>query len=126
MRCAPHGYSFAEDNNRGRSDNFDPTVCRDAAFRPNFQIVRNGPLAGERPVFSLVLFLTCFLAAAFASQRFFNSLPFAGLQVKRVTFYFLDNVLGLYLTLKPPQRVFEGFTLLKSNFRQRTTPPRSS
>jgi hypothetical protein len=31
----------------------------------------------------------------------------------------------LYLPLKPPQRVFEGFTLLKSNFRQRTTPPHS-
>jgi hypothetical protein len=32
----------------------------------------------------------------------------------------------LYLPLKPPQRVFEGFTLLKSNFRQRTTPPHLS
>ena len=40
-----------------------------------------------------------------------------------MTFYFLDNVLSLYLSLKPPKRVFEGFTLLKSNFRQRTTPP---
>ncbi len=43
-----------------------------------------------------------------------------------MTLYFLDNVLGLYLPLEPPKRVFEGFTLLKSNFRQRTTPPRSS
>ena len=40
--------------------------------------------------------------------------------------YFLNDVLGLYLSFEPPQRVFEGFTLLKSNFRQRTTPPRSS
>jgi hypothetical protein len=32
----------------------------------------------------------------------------------------------LYLTLEPPKRVFEGFTLLKSNFCQRTTPPNSS
>jgi hypothetical protein len=32
----------------------------------------------------------------------------------------------LYLSLKSPQRVFEGFTLLKSNFCQPTTPPRSS
>jgi hypothetical protein len=31
----------------------------------------------------------------------------------------------LHLPLEPPQRVFEGFTLLKSNFRQRTTPPHS-
>jgi hypothetical protein len=40
-----------------------------------------------------------------------------------VTFYFLDDVLGLYLPFEPPQRIFEGFPLLKSNFRQRTTPP---
>jgi hypothetical protein len=32
----------------------------------------------------------------------------------------------LYLPLEPPQSVFEGFPLLKSNFRQRTTPPHSS
>jgi hypothetical protein len=32
----------------------------------------------------------------------------------------------LYLSLKPPKCVFEGFTLLKSNFRQRTTPPTPS
>jgi hypothetical protein len=74
----------------------------------------------------LILFFTCFLAATLASQRFFYPLPLAGLQVKRVTLYFLDYVLGLYLSLEPPKRVFEGFTLLKSNFRQRTTPPRSS
>jgi len=79
----------------------------------------NGP-------FSSVLFLARFLAAAFASQRFFDSLPLAGFQVKGVTLYFLDDVLGLHLPFKPPQRVLEGFTLLKSNLRQRTTPPRSS
>jgi hypothetical protein len=43
-----------------------------------------------------------------------------------VTFYFFDDVLGLYFSFETPQCVFEGFTLLKSNFRQRTTPPRSS
>jgi hypothetical protein len=75
---------------------------------------------------SLVLFLARFLAAAFPSQRFFYPLPLAGLQVKRVTLYFLDDVLGLHLPFKPPQRVLEGFPLLKSNFRQRTTPPCSS
>jgi hypothetical protein len=82
--------------------------------------------SSERPVFPLVLFFTCLLAAAFASQCFFYSLPFAGLQVKRVTLYFLNDVLGLYLPLKPPKRVFEGFSLLKSNFCQRTTPPHPS
>jgi hypothetical protein len=32
----------------------------------------------------------------------------------------------LYLPLEPPKRVFEGLTLLKSNVRQRPTPPHSS
>ncbi len=89
----------------------------------------NGPSASANGPFShisLVLFLACFLAATLASQRFFYSLPLAGLQVKRVTLHFLDDVLGLYLPLEPPKRVFEGLTLLKSNFRQRTTPPHSS
>ena len=86
---------------------------------------KNGPSRPANGPSSLVLFLACFLAAALASQRFFYSLPLAGLQVKRVTLYFLNNVLGLHLPLEPSQRVFEGFTLLKSNFRQRTTPPHS-
>jgi hypothetical protein len=87
--------------------------------------MNNGPSIANGP-FSLVLFFACFLAAALASQRFFYSLSLARLQVKRVTLYFFDNVLSLYLPLEPPKRVFEGFTLLKSNFCQRTTPPCSS
>jgi len=123
MRCAPHGYSFADQNNnyRGRSEVRNTRL----AASPTHSCEKRA--ARQRTArFSLVLFLACFLATAFASQRFFDSLPLAGLQVKRVTLYFLDDVLGLYLALKPSQRVFEGFTLLKSNFRQRTTPPRSS
>jgi hypothetical protein len=86
----------------------------------------NGPSPAANGPFYLVLFFACFLAAALARQRFLYSLSLAGLQIKRVTLYFFDNVLGLYLPLEPPERVFEGFTLLKSNFRQRTTPPCSS
>jgi hypothetical protein len=85
--------------------------------------MRNGPSNSERPVFSLILFLARFLSTALAGQRFFYSLPLAGFQVKRVTLYFFNDVLGLYLTLESPQRVFEGLTLLKSNFCQLTTPP---
>jgi len=94
-------------------------------FRMRVSSAKNGPSRPANGPSSLVLFLACFLAAALASQRFFYSLPLAGLQVKRVTLYFLNDVLGLHLPLEPPQRVFEGFTLLKSNFRQRTTPPHS-
>jgi hypothetical protein len=84
---------------------------------------RNGPPEQRTARLFLVLFLACFLAAALASQRFFDSLSLARLQVKGVTFYFLDNVLSLHLPLESSQRVFEGLTLLKSNFRQKTTPP---
>ena len=93
------------------------------AARP-FIFPANGPSWVLKPGSkTLVLFLTRFLAAALSSQRFFYSLSLAGLQVKRVTLYFFNYVLSLYLPLEPSQRIFEGFTLLKSNFRQRTTPP---
>jgi hypothetical protein len=71
----------------------------------------------------LVLFLASFLAASLARQRFFDSLSFARLQVERVTLYFLDDVLGLYLPFKPAKRVFKRFTFLKSNFSQRDYTP---
>jgi hypothetical protein len=70
-------------------------------------------------LFYLVLLFASFFAAALARQRFFYALSFAGLKVERVTFYFLDNVLGLYLSLETAKGVFEGFSLLKSNFSQR-------
>jgi hypothetical protein len=88
--------------------------------------MRNGPPPLGAARSCLVLFFTCLLAAALASQGFFYTLSLAGLEVKRVTLHFFNNVLGLYLSLKSPERVFEGFPLLKSNFRQRTTPPNSS
>jgi hypothetical protein len=72
---------------------------------------------------SLVLLFASFLAASLARQRFFYSLSFAGLQVERVTLYFLDDVLGLYLPFKPAKRVFKRFTFLKSNLCQRNYTP---
>ena len=81
-----------------------------------------------RPVLSsvlllLVLLFTSFLAAALARQRFFYALSFAGLQIERVTLYFLNDVLGLYLSLEPAKRVFKGFTLLKPYFSQSNYTP---
>ena len=66
---------------------------------------RNGPVA-------LVLLFASFFATALARQRFFYAFSFTGFQVERVTFYFLDYVLGLYLTLEPAKCVLEGFPLL--------------
>ena len=67
----------------------------------------------------LILLFASFLTAALARQRFFHVFSFAGLQVEGVTFDFLDDVLGLYLSLEPAKRVLERFSLLKSNFSQR-------
>jgi len=40
-----------------------------------------------------------------------------------VTFHFLDNVFLLYLPLEAAKRVFKGFALLNSNFRQKNYTP---
>jgi hypothetical protein len=74
----------------------------------------------RRPVDLLVLFLACFLTASFASKRFFHPLLLARFQVKGVTLHFLDDVLLLYLPLEAAKRIFEGFALLNSNFRQKS------
>ena len=74
----------------------------------------------------LILFFSSFFPTAFACERFLDTLFFAGLQVKGVALNLLDDVFLLHLTLKTSQRVFEGFPLLKSDFRQLTTPPNSS
>lgn len=54
---------------------------------------------GDDPV-SLILLFASFFPAALASQCFFHALLLARLQVKGMTFYFLDNVFLLYLPLE--------------------------
>ena len=66
----------------------------------------------------LILLLTDFLAIALASKRFFHTLLFTGLQIKRVTLDFLDNVFRLHLALKAPQCILKGFAFLYSNLCQ--------
>ena len=66
----------------------------------------------------LVLFLTDLLAIALASERFFDALLLAWLQVKRVTLDLFDNVFGLNFALETAQGIFERFTLLNSNLCQ--------
>jgi hypothetical protein len=74
---------------------------------------------GKRLDDLLVLFLSCLLAASFASKRFLHPLLLAWLQVKGVTLHFLDDVILLDLPLEAAKRVFEGFSLLSANFRQK-------
>jgi len=99
MRCAPHGLLF------------------DALHYGTFE-EGPPPHVTAPSLFCLVLLFASFLATALPRQRFLHALSLAGLQVERVTFYFLDYVLGLYLPLKPAKCVFEGFPLLKSYFSQ--------
>jgi hypothetical protein len=66
----------------------------------------------------LILLLTDLLAIALTSKRFFHALLFTGLQIKRVTLDFLDNVFRLHFALEAPQCVLKGFAFLYSNLCQ--------
>src|SRR5271154_5389317 len=74
----------------------------------------------------LVLLFTNLFAITLASQRFLHALLLTRLQIKRVTLDFLDNVFGLHLALKTPQRILKGFAFLYSNLCQKNTPPTTS
>jgi hypothetical protein len=71
----------------------------------------------------LVLFLARFLPAALASKGFLHPLLFAGLQVKGVTFHFLDDVFLLYLPLETAECVLEGLALLNPDLSQTSHTP---
>ena len=70
-----------------------------------------------------ILFLARFFSSTFASQRCFDALFLAGLQVEGMALDLLDNVFLLHLAFEAAQSVLEGFTLLKSYFSQLNTPP---
>jgi len=70
-----------------------------------------------------ICFFTRFLTAALTCERFFHPLLLTGLQVKGVTFHFLDDVLLLYLSLEAAKRIFEGLALLQSDFSQTDYTP---
>ena len=73
-----------------------------------------------------ILLFAHFLASAFSSKRSFHAFFFTRFQVKGVAFYLFNNVFLLHFALKTAQSVFEGFSLLQSNFRQTDTPPNPS
>jgi len=80
--------------------------------------VVTGPAVGYVKA-DLVRLFACLLAIAFTGQRFFHAPFFARLQIKGMTFNFLDNVFGLHLALKAAQCIFKGFAFLNSNLCQR-------
>ena len=69
--------------------------------------------------FGLVLLFTNFLTVALACKCFLHTLLLTWLQVKRMTLYFLDDVLGLHFALEAAQGILQRFTFLYSNFCQR-------
>ena len=66
----------------------------------------------------LILLLADLLAIAFAGKRFLHAFLFTGLQIKRVTLNFLDDVFSLHLALEAPQGILKGFAFLYSNLCQ--------
>ena len=84
------------------------------------------PGMGTTLTASLVLLLANLLASAFAGECGLHAFFFTGLKVKGVALDLFDNVFLLHFALETAQSVFEGFTLLQSNFRQTDTPPNPS
>jgi hypothetical protein len=92
---------------------FSPRLRRCAGRLPHCQTTRA----------VLVLFLARLLPAALASKGFLHPFLFTGLQIKGVTFHFLDNVFLLHLPFETAKRVLEGLALLNSDFSQRSYTP---
>ena len=97
-----------------------------AATLPGGGQIEQGRPGTGRPFNALVLLLANFLTSALASERGFHAFLLTRLEVKGVALHFFDNVFLLHLALETAQSVFEGFTLLQSNFRQTDTPPNPS
>ena len=68
-------------------------------------------------------FPATFLPVSFAGKRLLDPELLTKLQIKGMTFHFLDDVLLLYLSLEAAKRVFEGLALLQSDFSQTDYTP---
>ena len=77
----------------------------------------------HRVVDRLLCFFAGLLAIPFPRQRFFHATLLTGLQIVGVTLHFFDDVLLLYLPLKPAQRIFERLAFLYANLCQKIPPP---
>jgi hypothetical protein len=75
---------------------------------------------------SSILLFANLLTSTLPSKSGLHPFFFTGLQVKGVALDLFDNVFLLHFALETAQSVFEGFTLLQSNFRQTDTPPNPS
>jgi hypothetical protein len=91
---------------------------------PNFKKVKTGVLpvtqhARSGNVNKLIGVIPAkTLAAAFAGQSLLHALLFTGLQIERMLLDFLDNVFRLNSPLEAAQGVFQGLSILETNFCQ--------
>ena len=81
------------------------------------------PLHAPGSITDLIVLVASLLPGPFASQGFFYSPLCSRFQVERVSLDFLDDIFLLDLALEATQRVFEGFSLLKSYFSQTSNTP---
>jgi hypothetical protein len=66
----------------------------------------------------LLDFPATFLPVPFARQRLFDPQFFARLQIERMPLDFFNDVLLLHLAFETSEGVFQGFTILESDFSQ--------
>jgi hypothetical protein len=78
----------------------------------------------QRPgiLHELILLFSNLFAGTLSRQGFFHAALRPRLQIKGVTLYLFNDVLGLNLALKPTQRILDGLTFLQSNFCQSIHP----
>jgi hypothetical protein len=81
------------------------------------------PPGGDGPN-ELVLLFTSLFTTPFTRQSFLHAFLLAWFEVKGMSLDFLDNVFLLYLSLKATQGIFEGFSLLQSDFCQLNYTPK--
>jgi hypothetical protein len=74
------------------------------------------------PVLLFLDFITLF-AVALARKSFLSPAFFTGLQIKRVTFDFFDDIFLLHFALKTPQCALKSLTVLYVDFCQIKSPP---
>jgi len=85
---------------------------------------QNRPPPGGDGPYELVLLLTSLFTTPFTRQSFLHAFLLTWFEVKGMSLDFLDNVFLLYLPLKAAQGIFEGFSLLQSDFCQLNYTPR--
>ncbi len=126
MKMVCYRSLLAAQSDGGQTEQGRPGRGRPFTAIPLFNLLQISGSIRSEILLGLFRFFANLLAGALASQRRLYAFLFAGLQVKGVALYLFNNVFLLHFALETAQSVFEGLTLLQSNFRQTDTPPNPS